>query len=79
MSVIPGWAALPDRPIGGGFSLFASLSTASPGFTSKHHISKLINKSVGEGKRKLLESFQQKHRKRRRTARLTQAHVITES
>lgn len=49
--VIPGWAAVcPDRPIGGVLSPFASLSTASPGCTSKQQISKFINKSRGEEK-----------------------------
>ena len=51
----------PDRPIGGVLSPFASLSTASPGFTSKPHIPKFINKSAeeerrGEKKKKLHSS-----------------------
>lgn len=41
----------PDRPIGGVLSPFASLSTASPGFTSKPHIPKFINKSAEEERR----------------------------
>lgn len=44
-------AVRPDRPIGGVLSPFASLSTASPGFTSKPQIPKFINKSAEEERR----------------------------
>ena len=58
-------AVRPDRPIGGVLSPFASLSTASPGFTSKPQIPKFINKSAEEerrgGKKKTAQLVSCKH------------------